>query len=112
LLVHERHIIGDVYAFKWMKTICATQNMVNFMEIMQVHKTKIEQIISEMECPKDFACHKSGFEIMGRTRLIADDQRVECLEENARLCKFALLFGTLIICECPLSNYIAKNLHI
>ncbi len=82
------------------------------MEITQEHKTTIEQIISEMECPKDFACHKSGFESMGKTRLVADGLRVECLEENARLCKFALHFGHLTICECPLRNYIAKNLHI
>jgi len=82
------------------------------MEIIQRHKTQIEQIISEVECPKDFACHKSGFESIGKTRLIADGQRIECLEENARLCKFALLFGPLVICECPLRNYIAKNLHI
>ncbi len=82
------------------------------METIQEHKTQIEQIISEMECPKDFVCHKSGFERLGKTRLIADGQRIECLEENARLCKFALLFGPLTICKCPLRNYIAMNLHI
>jgi hypothetical protein len=82
------------------------------MEIAQEHKTQIEQIISEMECPKDFICHKSGFGNLGKSRLIADGQRVECLEENARLCKFALLFGPLTLCECPLRNYIAKNFHL
>ncbi len=82
------------------------------METTQEHKTQIEQIISEMECPKDFVCHKSGFERLGKTRLIAEGQRVECLEENARLlCKFALRFGHLTLCKCPLRNYITKNFH-
>jgi hypothetical protein len=86
--------------------------LADFMEITQEYKTHIKQIISGMECPKDFVCHKSGFEKLGKSRLIADGQRVECLEENARLCKFALLFGTLTLCKCPLRNYIANNFHL
>ena len=82
------------------------------MEITKEHARQIERITRDMECPKDFACHKSGFERLGKTRLIAEGQRVDCLEENARLCKFAVRFGHLTICECPLRNYIAKNLHI
>ena len=65
-----------------------------------------------MECPKDFACHKSGFKHLGKAKLIADGERVECLEENSRLCNFAFLVGPLTICECPLRNYIAKNFHL
>ncbi len=82
------------------------------MEIVQKHKSNIEQIIFDMECPKDFVCHKSGFEHLGKARLIADGERVECLEENNRLCKFALQYGLLTLCECPLRNYIAKNFHL
>jgi len=84
----------------------------NSVEIAQKHKSKIEQIISDMECTKDFVCHKSGFKKIGKAILIADGERVKCLEENSRLCNFAFLFGHLTICECPLRNYIAKNFHL
>jgi hypothetical protein len=87
-------------------------NLGNFVKIVEKHKSKIEQIISDMECTKDFACHKSGFEHLGKARLIAEGERVECLEENSRLCNFAFLFGHLTICECPLRNYIAKNFNL
>ena len=82
------------------------------MEIVQKHKGNIEQIISDMECAKDFVCHKSGFKYLGKAKLIAAGERVECLEENSRLCKFAFLLGSLTICECPLRNYIAKNFRL
>lgn len=80
------------------------------MEITKEHKRQIERITSGMECPKDFECYTSGFENLCKTRLIADNQLVECLEDNG--CKFALAFGDSTICKCPLRRYIAKNLHI
>ncbi len=81
------------------------------MEITQEHKSPIEQIISEMECPKGFVCYKPGSE-NPRIRLIADGERIECLGENPLRCKFALCYGSLTLCQCPLLNYIAKNSHL
>ena len=81
------------------------------MEITQEHKGPIEQIISEMECPNDFVCYEPGSE-NPRIRLIADGERIECLGENRLRCKYALCYGMLTICQCPLLNYIAKNSHL
>ncbi len=89
--------------------ICATLILGNFMELIQEHKQQIEKIISEMECPKDFVCLTPGFESLSKTRLIASDKLVECMDENSHLCKFVLVFGRLPLCTCPLRNYIVKN---
>ena len=81
------------------------------MEITQEHKRQIEKIISEMECPKDFECRTSDFENLGKTRLIADNQLVECMKEDTQLCRFTLPFGNITLCKCPLRKYIAQNFH-
>ena len=82
------------------------------MEITQEHKGHIEKIINEMECPKDFICLESGFENLNKIKFIADGERIECLGENPLRCKFALCYGSLTLCQCPLRNYIAKNLNM
>jgi hypothetical protein len=82
------------------------------MEITREQKTQVEQIISEMECPKDFMCYDSGFKNVSKIRMIADGEKVECLEENRLRCKFALHYGSFTICECPLRNYIARSFQL
>lgn len=82
------------------------------MKITSEHKGPIEQIISEMECPKNFICYESDFENLSKIKLIADGERIVCLEENPLTCKFALCYGSLMLCQCPLRNYIAKNFNM
>jgi hypothetical protein len=76
------------------------------MVITLEHKGHIEKIINEMECPKNFICYESGFENLSKIKLIADGERIECLEENPLRCKFVLCYGSLTLCQCPLRNYI------
>jgi len=76
----------------------------------QDDKKQIEQIISQMECPKDFKCHKSGFESLCKAKDIGIEGVVECLEENPKKCKFSVAFGYSYFCRCPLRVYIAKKL--
>jgi len=79
------------------------------MEITQEHRTQIEEIISGMECPKDFKCYKSGFEDLCKAKIFLDGEMVECLGETAQLCKSSFHFGFGYICKCPLRRYIAKH---
>ena len=81
------------------------------MEITQEHKTQIEEIISGIECPKDFECYKSGFENLSKTQILVAGEVVECLGESARLCKFSFSFGSGYFCKCPLRRYITKNFN-
>jgi hypothetical protein len=81
------------------------------MEIAQEHDSKIQEIMSGMQCPTDFECYKSGFENLGRVGIVGDAIKVVCLEEKAKTCNYGLSLGHGYICKCPLRNYIAKNFN-
>jgi hypothetical protein len=80
------------------------------MEIIQEHKDQIEQIMSEIYCPRDFPCYKSGFEKIGKIRDIKAEGLLECLEKDSEKCQFSLTFGGGTCCLCPLRIYIASEL--
>ncbi|MDT8303985.1 MAG: hypothetical protein RQ760_21060 [Sedimentisphaerales bacterium] len=46
------------------------------MEISQEQRIQIEEIISGMECPKDFQCCKSGFENLCRAKIFREAKLV------------------------------------
>ena len=81
------------------------------MEVTQEQKTQIEEIISGMECTKDFKCNKSGFEDLCEVKIFRDGEVVECLEESSQPCKFSFHFGLGYFCKCPLRRYIAQNFN-
>jgi len=62
------------------------------MEIIQEHKTQIEEIISGMDCPKDFKCYKSGFEDLCKSKIFQGGELIECLGESSWLCKLSFGF--------------------
>ena len=72
-------------------------------------RQKIEEIIGQMQCPKDFKCAKNGFERLCKARDFGLDGYLECLEDNPTQCKFALSFGQTYFCLCPLRVFIAKK---
>ena len=80
------------------------------MKIEEKHKKRIEKIVSEMQCPKDFECYKSGLSKLCKVRDIGMDSFVECLGGKAENCKFSVSFGEGYLCKCPLRVYIAKKL--
>jgi hypothetical protein len=73
-------------------------------------KKQIEEIIGQLKCPKDFKCYKSGFEVLCKAKDIGIESFLECLEETPFACKFAVPFGGLYYCQCPLRVYVAKKL--
>ena len=79
------------------------------MQLDEVHKRRVEEIMGAMACPKDFTCYKSGFENLSRVTIIGDAELVECLEETPQTCVFGSSFGYGSFCRCPLRCYIAKN---
>ena len=70
---------------------------------------EIGSIIGEMKCPKDFRCYKSGFKELCKARDFGIENYLECLEEKPEECSFAMPFGILYVCKCPLRFYLAKN---
>jgi hypothetical protein len=77
----------------------------------QEYEKRLEEIIGVLECPKDFKCYKSGFEVLCQARDIGSESFLECLEEDPEGCKFSFaFFGYAHLCQCPLRVYIAKKL--
>ena len=81
------------------------------MEITQEHRTQIEEIISGMECPKDFKCYESGFENLRRAKIFREAKLVECFEKTSLSCKLSHHFGLGYFCKCSLRRYIAQNFN-
>jgi hypothetical protein len=73
-------------------------------------KKRIEEIIGEIKCPKDFRCAQSGFENLCKARDFGLDDYLECLEDNPIYCQFSLSFGDGYFCQCPLRVYLSKKL--
>jgi hypothetical protein len=72
-------------------------------------KKEIEEIIGKMKCQNDFSCYKSGFRELCKARDFGIEGYLECLEDNPLECKFAIAYGTLYFCKCPLRYYLEKN---
>ena len=73
-------------------------------------RQKIEEIMRQMECPKDFKCVKTGFQQLCKARDTYLDNYLECLDDNFKQCKFSLPFGRSYFCRCLLRVFIAKKL--
>ena len=72
---------------------------------------KIEVIMGDMQCPKNFKCAESGFEDLCKAKDIGLDSYLKCLESNPSNCNFALSYGYKHFCQCPLRVFLAKKLN-
>lgn len=75
------------------------------------HKKELEEILNGLQCPKDFACYKSGQEKLCRAEDIGLESFLVCLEKNPADCSFSVVFGDMFFCQCPLRVYIARKLN-
>jgi len=74
-------------------------------------RQKAVEIIGQMECGKGFECAKGGFEHLCKVKDFGLDGYVECLEDHFPPCEFALPFGYVYFCKCPLRVFLAKKLR-
>jgi hypothetical protein len=75
-------------------------------------REKIEEIIGEIKCPKNFYCAEKGFEYLCKANDIGLEHSLMCLECQQLLqCKFAIKYDEIFFCQCPVRVYIAKNLE-
>ena len=69
----------------------------------------IDKIIGQLQCPKEFKCYKSDFKELCKARTFGIEKYLQCLEDDPRKCVFAIPFGTLYFCKCPLRYYLEVN---
>jgi len=78
------------------------------MEWTTEQMQQMEEIASEINCPKDFKCFKDEPEEFRQTRNIGIEGYPNCTEPQE--CEFALPFGEGYLCKCPVRVYIAQNI--
>jgi hypothetical protein len=81
------------------------------LAIREEDRRRIEEIIGKMACPKGFRCADSGFENLCKARDFGVESYLDCLDEKRSLCRFALPFADIYLCQCPLRVYLAKKLR-
>ena len=82
------------------------------VEIMeQTIERTIGKIMGKMQCPKNFKCVESEFEVLCRVDDFGLENYVECLDQDAWDCKFGVSFSSGCLCGCPLRVYISKKLQ-
>jgi hypothetical protein len=80
------------------------------MNLTRSQRKEVEQIVSAMECSKDFACRRSKFEDLCQVKDIGLDDVVCLGTAMDRVCGFTTPFEGDYICSCPLRIYIARRL--
>jgi hypothetical protein len=73
-------------------------------------RKKIEQLMGEIECPKDFKCVKENFDRLCQAGKFGIDEHLECLEKNPAHCPFAVSFINRHFCICQMRMYIVQKL--
>ena len=74
-------------------------------------RKKIEQIMGEIECPKDFICVKDTCGRLCRVRKSEFNEHLECLEKNPEQCPFAVPLINRHICICQMRMHILQELN-
>jgi hypothetical protein len=74
------------------------------------HKKKIEEIIGNIKCPKDFKCYESRFKDLCKAKDLGMDSFLLCLDKKSKDCAFMMFLGSSFFCRCPLRICIAKEL--
>lgn len=72
-------------------------------------RKKVESIIGQMSCPKDFKCAKSDFKYLCLAKDIGLKSHLLCLERAPFKCHFSLEMEKKYYCACPLRIYLAQH---
>ncbi len=95
-------------------TSCSSKHAGNGSRMKKDHEKKQKEIMSSLECPKDFECYKQGFENLCIAEDVGVENYIECLEARPHKCSFSTPYGpygAIVYCSCPLRVYICKNLE-
>ena len=72
------------------------------METKKIDPEKLEQIKREVDCPKGCKCLEEETECKAKKLILSNF--IECLEDEPDKCKFAIRYGRIYFCKCPVKN--------
>ena len=77
--------------------------------MQQDYQKEIEDIIGQMQCPKDFRCYKDGSHNLCKAKDVGLASYVMCLNKSPNGCGFSVAYAYAHYCRCPLRVYMAKT---
>jgi hypothetical protein len=78
----------------------------------QKHKQKIEELMEELECPRDFVCYKQHPEHILKAQVYSDHMfGLPCSQKGDLYREFLFSYGHSRYCQCPTVFHIAKKLN-
>lgn len=81
------------------------------MKLTENQKREINDIMSKMDCDKDFQCYKSRFEDLCPVRQQFETSLIECQAAKGKDCPMSYTFaGNMLLCKCQLRRYVARRL--
>ena len=98
-MVHVKRTSGNMISLDRLKK-----------DMKEEERKKIEQLMGEIQCPKDFKCVKENFDRLCQVKKFGNDEQLECLEINPSHCPFAVRFTYRNICICQMRMYIFQKL--
>lgn len=75
-------------------------------------RTRIKELLGQIECPKGFECAASGFRYMCKASKGDSHCEILCLEDNPDSCVFVNAENGKRHCDCPLRRYICERLGL
>lgn len=79
------------------------------METIQSQDVKLQEIIKDVDCEKDFACLKSDLNQVSKVKIPEEGSFLECQKQHNETCSFSLPCDDKVFCLCPVRIYIAKK---
>lgn len=82
------------------------------MKLNIENQKRLDEIIGQLKCPKDYRCYKLGFKKLCKMKETAGSRLYECLEKGPNECTFSVSYGHAHFCSCPLRIFIANKMNI
>ena len=70
----------------------------------------VEKIVGRLKCPQDFFCYKGNYNSLSNKENRGVGPFSLCLNEQLHGCTFSIPGQKNLLCQCPLRDYIAKEL--
>ena len=74
-----------------------------------IESEELSGLKAETNCAKSFRCLEVDNDDICKAGRLWLTELVECIEESAMECNFALKVESKIFCKCPLRIYLLKN---
>jgi hypothetical protein len=76
--------------------------LIEEIRIKTGHKLQNEKVPDTVQCPKNYVCRTFSEEKLCQATDIGLESFLVCLEKNPAECLFAICYGDMYFCQCPL----------